>query len=173
MSSILQRLSISLCVVLVSLTARGNEPDHNVEDKMNKQSNPMDKFDFLIGTWHMEYISHQGSGTGTFKKSLDGKYVVFDYSVSSPTGETGAAHGIFAWDQKAKNYRYWWFENSGSYSEATCEFIDDGLLLMSWHDSLFLQTFQKMDSNKVELVMKKPYAIAGYDPVLEVLFTKK
>ena len=33
---------------------------------MNKQSNPMDKYDFLIGTWHMEYTSHKGSGTGTF-----------------------------------------------------------------------------------------------------------
>lgn len=177
MFHILKRLLISLFVVLVILMARGSESDHNVgtkvERKMNKQSNPMDKFDFLIGTWHMEDKSTKGSGTGTFKRTLNGKYVFFYYSASGPTGETGAAHGIFAWDQKAKNYRYWWFENSGSYSEATCDFINDGLLLMSWHDSLFLQTFQKMDSNKVELVMKKPNATAGYDPILEVLFTKK
>lgn len=121
----------------------------------------------------MEYITPKGSGTGTFKRALDGKYVFFDYSASSPTGETGGAHGIFAWDQKAQTYKYWWFESSGSYSEATCKFIGDGLLLMSWHDSLFLQTFQKMDTAKVELVMKKPNAAAGYDSVLEVLFTKK
>ena len=121
----------------------------------------------------MEYKSPEGSGTGTFRRALDGNYVFFDYSASSPAGETGAAHGIFAWDQKAQNYRYWWFENSGSYSEATCEFVDDGLLLMSWHDSLLLQTFQKVNANTVELVMKKPNATAGYDPVLEVLFTKK
>ncbi len=140
---------------------------------MKKQSNPMDKFEFLIGTWHMEYKSHKGSGTGTFQRALDGKYVLLDYSASSPTGETGEAHGVFAWDPKAENYRYWWFESSGNYSEATCEFVGDGLLLMSWHDSLFLQTFQKMDANKVELVMKGPNATAGYDPVLEVLFTRK
>ena len=140
---------------------------------MNRQSNPMVKFDFLIGTWHMEYTLPKGSGTGIFKRILDGKCVVFDYSACSPAGETGAAHGIFAWDQKAKSYRYWWFESSGSYSEATCNFMSDDLLLMSWHDSLFLQTFQKLDANTVALVMKKPNATAGYDPVLEVLFTKK
>jgi hypothetical protein len=142
--------------------------------KMNKQSNPMDKFEFLIGTWHMEYKSPiKGSGIGTFKRALDGKYVFFDYSASSPAGETGAAHGIFAWDQKAETYRYWWFENSGNYSEATCEFINDGLLLMSWHDCLFFQTFKKIDANKVELIMKKPIATAEHDQVLKVIFTKK
>ena len=140
---------------------------------MKKQSNPMDKFDFLIGTWHMEYTLPKGSGTGTFKRALDDTYVLFDYSASSPAGEKGAAHGIFAWDQKAQSYRYWWFECSGNYSEATCIFVSDDLLLMSWHDSLFLQTFQKVDSNTVELVMKQPNATAGYDPVLEVIFTKK
>jgi hypothetical protein len=72
---------------------------------MKKQSDPMDKFEFLIGTWNMEYRVPKGSGTGTFKRALDGKYVIFDYSASSPTGETGGAHGIFAWDQKAKTYR--------------------------------------------------------------------
>jgi len=147
--------------------------DFKAERNMNKQSDPMDQFDFLIGTWHMESKSPEGSGTGTFKRALDGKYVFFDYSASFPTGETGAAHGVFAWDQKTKTYKYWWFENSGNYSEATCEFIDDGLLMMNWHDLLFLQTFQKMDSNTVELVMKKPYSTAGYDPILEILFTKE
>jgi len=177
MAGIFNKLSICLCVVLVILAARGSESDHNVrskvERKMNKQLNPMGKFDFLIGTWHMEYISPQGSGTGIFKKALDGKYVFFDYSASSPIGETGAAHGIFAWDQKAKTYRYWWFENSGSYSEATCDFINDGLLLMSWHDTLFLQTFQKIGPDKVELEMKKPNEQAEYEQMLKVVFTKK
>ena len=80
----------------------------------------MDQFDFLIGTWDMEYISHEGQGTATFKRALDGKYVVLDYSATSPTGEIGAAHGIFVWDEKSKTYRYWWFENSGNYAESTC-----------------------------------------------------
>ena len=177
MTRILKRLPIILIVVLIILMARGSESGHNidskVERKMNKQSNPMDKFDFLIGTWHMEYTSHKGSGTGTFKWALDDKYVFFDYSVSSPTGETGAAHGIFAWDQKFKIYRYWWYENSGSFLQATCNFINEETLLMHWGDTLLIQTFQKMGPDKVELKMKQPNAKGEYDPILEVMFTKK
>jgi hypothetical protein len=177
MSHILKRLLISLFVILVILTARGNESDHNVgtkmERKMNKQSNPMDKFDFLIGTWHMEYKSTKGLGTGTFKRTLDGKYVFFDYSASGPIGETGAAHGIFAWDQKFKIYRDWWFENSGSFMQATCNFINEETLLMYWQDTLLIQTFQKTGPDKVELKMKQPNAKGEYDPILEVMFTKK
>ena len=140
---------------------------------MTKDINPMDKFDFLLGTWDMEYISHEGKGTATFKRALDGKYVFLDYQARSPSGETGAAHGIFAWDEKSNTYRYWWFENSGNYSESTCEFVNENVLLMSWHDSLFLQTFEKIGPNKVELIMKKPYTTDEADPVLKVLFTKK
>ena len=140
---------------------------------MNTQSDPMDKFDFLIGPWHMEYKSHSGSGTGTFKRALDGKYVFFVYSVSSPTGETGAAHGIFAWDQKAEIYRYWWYENSGNFLQATCNFINEDTLLMHWQDTLLIQTFQKTGPDKVELKMKQPDAKGVYNPILEVKFTKQ
>ena len=140
---------------------------------MSKQSNPMDKFDLLIGTWHMEYIIPKGTATGTFKRTLDNKYVFFDYSGSNPEGETGGAHAIFAWDPKAEVYRFWWFESSGAYSQATCNFVNDEMLLMNWHDTLLIQTFQKMDSNRVELLMKQPNETAGYDPILEVMFTRK
>ena len=140
---------------------------------MNKQSDPMEKFEFLIGTWDMEYTLPKGTGSGTFKRVLDGKYVVFDYTASSPEGETGAAHGIFAWDEKAQIYRYWWFESSGNYEAATCQFVNKDLLLMNWHEILFVQTFQKTGANTVELIMSQPNDTAGYDPVLKVLFTKK
>jgi hypothetical protein len=47
----------------------------------------MEKFEFLLGNWNMEYkipkssFSEEttGSGYGTFKKALDDKYVLFDY----------------------------------------------------------------------------------------------
>jgi hypothetical protein len=140
---------------------------------MNTYSDPMDRFDFLLGDWQMEYMSPiRGSATGTFRRALDGKYVFFDYAGESIDGETGAAHGVFAWDRNARCYRYWWFEDSGNYSEATCKFVDDGLLLMSWHDSLFVQTFRRLGPEKVELIMKEPQAVAGHDPILKVIFTK-
>jgi hypothetical protein len=92
---------------------------------------------------------------------------------SMPPGETGAAHGIFAWDQKFKIYRYWWYENSGSFMQATCNFVNEETLLMHRQDTLLIQTFQKTGPDKVELKMKQPDAKGEYDPILEVMFTKK
>lgn len=40
----------------------------------------------------------------------------------------GEAKGIFAWDEKIKMFRCWWFENSGSFQSATCNFINDNTL---------------------------------------------
>lgn len=76
----------------------------------------MEKFDFLLGDWNLEYRvpksafseAATGSGTGTFKRALDNKYVYFDYS-ASVGGQKAQAHAIFAWDEKSKIYRYWWF----------------------------------------------------------------
>jgi len=50
----------------------------------------MEKFDFLIGDWNLEYRvpksgfseAATGSGSGTLKRALDDKYVYFDYSSS-------------------------------------------------------------------------------------------
>lgn len=99
----------------------------------------LDKFGFLLGDWDMESripksrFSEAGTdtGTGSFKKILNDKYVQFEYSSESG----GAAKGIFAWDGKMELYRYWWFENSGNFSSATCNFIDEGILAMNWLDS--------------------------------------
>ena len=77
----------------------------------SQESKKMVKFNFLIGTWNMEYnipksSFHPGAtgmATGTFKRALDDKYVIFDY-VSLIDGEKGSAHGIFVWDEKAGFY---------------------------------------------------------------------
>jgi len=49
---------------------------------------------------------------------LNQRFVSFDYRAKLSGGQA-AAHGIFAWDEKNKIYRYWWFEDSGSFMEAT------------------------------------------------------
>lgn len=137
----------------------------------------LDKFRFLLGDWNLESripkskFSDAGTdtGVGSFKKILNDKYVLFEY-----TAETGgAAKGIFAWDDKIKQYRYWWFENSGSFSQATCHFVNEKTLAMNWHDSLFVQTFVKETSNRVVLKMQHPADNGGYELVLEVILTKK
>jgi hypothetical protein len=141
----------------------------------------MAKFEFLFGQWKLEYRvpasrfgpAATGTGIGTFKRALGGKYVFFDYSVSMSTGERGEAHGIFGWDEKAKVYRYWWFEESGNFLTATCNFIRDGLLFLNWHDSLLTQTFTKVDSHQVVLRMKHPNSRGDEETVLEVIFTDR
>jgi len=140
----------------------------------------MEKFNFLLGSWNLEYRipksqfheAETGLGLGAFKRALDDKYVFFDYS-STVDEQKGGAHGIFAWDEKTEVYRYWWFESSGNFLTATCNFVNDETLLMNWHDTLLLQSFKKIDSNKVILKMESPNSEGEYELILEVIFTRK
>ena len=74
----------------------------------------MDKFNFLIGSWNLKYIIPKssfseeaaGKGTGRFKRTLNDRYVVFDYEADFSTGDSAAAQGIFARDEKNEIYRY-------------------------------------------------------------------
>ena len=141
----------------------------------------MKKFSFLIGDWDMKYKIPKSDfsekaisarGKGTFKRTLDDKYVQFDYS-SLIEDEKGSAHGIFAWDKKIKAYRFWWFEDSGNFDTATCKFINDETLFMNWYDTLLIQTFEKVSSDKVILKMENPNSEGKYEVVMEVIFTRK
>jgi len=147
---------------------------------MGEVLNPMDKFNFLLGTWKLQYKvpmsqfskADKGTGEGVFKRYLNDKYVTLDYYAKLKAGE-GAAHGIFVWDEKCNIYRYWWFEDSGSFMEATCNFINENTLCLNWHNSLLVQTFTKLKNGKVVLHMSYPSNKSSYDVVLEVVFTKK
>ena len=140
----------------------------------------MEKFEFLLGTWDMEYhISESamseaatGTGTGEFKRALDDKYVFFDYSTLID-GKKGQAHAIYARDEKAGIYRLWWFESSGNFNEASCNFINDDTLFINWYDSLLIQTFTKMSSDQVILRMENPNSDGEYELVMEVILTRK
>jgi hypothetical protein len=140
----------------------------------------MGKFKFLIGTWDLEYRvpksafseAATGSGKGTFKRTLDNKYVFFDYE-ATVGGQQVRAHGVFVRDDKINAYRYWWFESSGNFETATCNFVNDDILFMNWHDTLLMQTFKKESPDKVVLRMENPDSQGNYEPVLEVIFTRK
>ncbi|MBU1679511.1 MAG: hypothetical protein KKD86_11785, partial [Bacteroidetes bacterium] len=112
--------------------------------------------------------SGSDNGIGTFRKILSDTYVLFEYSTKSG----GAAKGIFAWDEKIKAFRYWWFENSGNFSTATCNFINDSTLAMNWHDTLLVQTFVRDSQDRVILKMQHPDDKLGYKLILEVILTK-
>jgi hypothetical protein len=139
-------------------------------------SDPLEKFEFLLGSWNLEYRipesnfseARSDTGKGSFKKILSDKYILFEYS----TGSGGEAKGIFAWDDKIRAFRYWWFENSGSHATATCNFISDEILAMNWHDTLLVQTFEKESPDIVTLKMQHPSAHNRYDLIMEVIFTR-
>lgn len=134
------------------------------------------KLDFLLGDWNLEYNipkskfsdSAKDSGVGSFQKILNDNYIIFEYSTQSG----GEAKGIFAWDDKIKIYRYWWFENTGSFQSATCNFVNDFTLAMNWHDTLFVQTFVKETSDRIVMKMLYPSDNSKYDLILEVIFTR-
>jgi len=175
-----------ICLILPSFLSASHNSEkkgNTVEKSMAKKENVMDKFEFLLGSWNLEYRvpkstlseADTGSGIGTFKRALDDKYVFLDYSctLSKAPNEIGKAHGIFAWDEKTKVYRYWWFENSGNFLNATCNFVSDDTLFLSWHDTLLIQTFKKVDKNKVILRMEQPTSEGKYELLLEVILTRQ
>ncbi|MCF7886257.1 MAG: hypothetical protein K9M80_07170 [Candidatus Marinimicrobia bacterium] len=111
----------------------------------------MEKFSFLIGKWKLDYqlpksdfhAAASGTGSGVFKRELNNKFVFFDY-FSFINDEKHNAYGIFGWDKKIEQYRYWWFEDSGVSLSATCNFVNDNKLIVHWHDTLLVQTFTQV-----------------------------
>jgi len=173
-----------LFLLLTSLlSAQGNNSGKNnmASKPIARQQDPMERFEFLLGNWNLEYRvpksslgeADTGTGTGTFKRALDDKYVILEYTCSLTKTGRGQAQGIFAWDDKSKVYRYWWFESSGSFSQATCNFIDDKTLFLTWHDTLLTQTFTKVSSGKVILRMEQPGPEGKSELILEVILTRK
>jgi hypothetical protein len=128
----------------------------------------MEDTEFMQKKNRIKRIYRKG-GAETIKRALNGKYVYFDYS----TRKGGEAHAIFAWNEKAKVYRYWWFENTGNFLTATCNFVNNETLFLNWHDTLLIQTFKKDGPNKVVLRMEHPNSKGKYETILEVIFTKK
>jgi len=147
---------------------------------MSEELNPMRRFDFLLGKWKLLYKipkssfsnPDSGEGEGEFKSVLKEKYVTFDYSCKLFAMED-AAHAIFVWDAKTEIYRYWWFEDSGAFMEASCNFLNDTTLCLNWHNSLLVQTFQLTEDGRIILRMKYPSEGNNYETILEVVFTKK
>lgn len=148
-----------------------------MDDNLEK----MDRFDFLMGDWDLEYRvpkssleeTDSGSGEAQIQRTLGGRYVQFDYRASLKRTGTGSARGIFAWDRAAKIYRYWWFEESGNFLTAACDFVAEGVLRLNWHDTILVQTFAEQGPDRVVLRMERPVASGGHELIMEVLMTRR
>jgi hypothetical protein len=133
---------------------------------------------FMVGDWDLDYTVHQGGkiqndlcGTGSIKPIFDGVYLWFEYEIrNKQRGEiSGEARGIFAWDSKAEAYRYYWFENSGAFLNATAHLRDEHTLFILWHGVDCTQTFRRKSDDAMLLEMTCP----EQDLVLQVNMSRR
>jgi hypothetical protein len=120
---------------------------------------------FMAGDWDLDYtVTQKGEttktlcGTGSLRYLFGSTYLAFDYQVKQRDSGAvmGAAHGIFAWDQKAERYRYFWFEDSGTFLQATAVLRDGHDLLMQWQDINCSQIFRRVHADAMYLEMRCP-----------------
>ncbi|MDD5063879.1 MAG: hypothetical protein PHQ35_03850 [Phycisphaerae bacterium] len=168
---IFKNLLLLLTSLLLAQCDSVRKVDEMAKPRIEEQ-NPMEKFEFFLGDWNLEYKipkstlseAMTGTGSGTFKRALKNKYVFFDYE---------GAHGIFAWDDKEKVYKYWWFEDSGNFTWAICNFVDDDTLFMDWQNEPMTQTFTRVGQDKIILRMSQSLGEDKSELVLEVILTRR
>jgi hypothetical protein len=68
----------------------------------------------------------------------------------------GEAHAIFAWDKKSGQYRYYWFEGSGKFLQATGILQDAHTLALEWQDINCTQIFRRVSADAMYLEMQCP-----------------
>ena len=139
---------------------------------------PMRALSFMVGEWELDYtVTQHGCttsticGSGSLRYLFDATYLTFDYQMrQKDTGEMiGEAHGVFAWDPKAGQYRYYWFESSGTFLQATGVLRDDRTLALEWQDVNCTQIFRQVSADAIYLEMHCP----DTDLLLRVDFSRR
>ena len=126
---------------------------------------PMRAVSFMVGEWELDYTATQRGqttktlrGTGSMRYLFGETYLTFDYQMQQKdTGEAiGEAHAVLAWDAKAQQYRYYWFESSGTFLQATGVLADDHTLALEWSGVDCTQIFRRLSPEAMYLEMKCP-----------------
>ena len=139
---------------------------------------PMRALSFMIGEWALDYTVTQHGlttktirGIGTLRYLFNATYLTFDYQAHlKASGEMIAeAHAIFAWDEKPGQYRYYWFESSGNFHQATGILRDADTLALEWQDIHCTQIFRRVSADAMYLEMRCPEA----DLLLRVDFSRR
>jgi len=138
---------------------------------------PMQALSFLVGEWNLDYtVTQHGRttkairGTGSMRYLFDGIYLTFNYRAEhTDTGKFDEAHGIFAWDTRIQQYRYYWFESSGTFQQATGALRDDHTLALDWEDIHCTQIFRRVSADAMYLEMR----CAAEDLLLRVDFSRR
>jgi len=120
---------------------------------------------FMVGEWELDYkVTQHGNttrticGTGSIRHLFDTTYITFDYQMrQKETGEKiGEAHAIVAWDKKAGQYRFFWFEGSGTFLQANGWLSDNHTLALEWQGVNCRQIFRYVDADAMYLEMQCP-----------------
>ncbi len=120
----------------VLMTVGCKAPEFNmVEMAAGQKAIPaqMDQLKNLVGSWHTTYTSEMmgadgeivGSGNSETKLELGGRYLVekMDSTMITPDGTvTMSGVGVWTWDDHAKKYRTWWFDNWGGVGTGTATY---------------------------------------------------
>jgi hypothetical protein len=131
----------------------------------------------MIGEWALDYTVTQYGyttktmrGSGSLRYLFNAAYLTFDYQVlEKATGEMIAeAHAVFAWDKKLGQYRYYWFESSGNFYQATGILRDAHTLALEWQDINCTQIFRRVGADAMYLEMQ----CAEQDLLLRVDFSR-
>ncbi|MGD0014798.1 MAG: DUF1579 family protein [Bryobacteraceae bacterium] len=139
---------------------------------------PMHALDFMLGEWELDYtVTQHGCttkpirGTGSLRHLFDATYLTFDYQMQQKaTGEMiGQAHAVFAWDAKAEQYRFYWFESSGTFLQATGVLQGDDTLALEWQGVNCTQIFRRVSADAIYLEMHCP----DQDLLLRVDFSRR
>ena len=139
---------------------------------------PMRALSFMVGEWDLDYTVTQNGhatqtirGTGSLGFLFKATYLTFDYRmIEKASGAMIAeAHAIFAWDKKAGKYRYYWFESSGSFHQATGVLRDARTLILEWQEINCTQVFRSLSAQSMYLEMRCP----EQDLLLRVDFTRR
>ena len=126
---------------------------------------PMRALSFMIGEWALDYtVTQHGQttkplrGIGSLRYLFNATYLTFDYqALEKTTGKMIAeAHAIFAWDKKLGQYRYYWFESSGTFLQATGILRDADTFALEWQDINCTQIFRRLSADAMYLEMQCP-----------------
>ena len=158
----------------MSMSLDSHQPEPT---KTDDTASAIHALSFMLGEWDLDYtVTQHGSttsticGTGSIRRLFDATYITFDYQMrqKQTREKIGEAHAIIAWDKKARQYRFFWFESSGTFLQANGSLSDDHTLALEWQNVNCRQAFRRIDDDAIFLEMQCP----DEDLILRVDFAR-
>ena len=133
-------MSAALLTVFAGLAfAQEQQPQQGGPPPKPKFGPELARLSFLTGTFTTENMTHDtpmgkggpGKGRNMNRWDLDSIYVIANYEGTMAGMGSYKGHGLFTYDAQAGQYKCWWFDNFGSHSEYSGNFVGDTLTMES------------------------------------------